>query len=330
MTYFLGIDLGGTKTHAVLADDTGAVIGFGSSGPGNHQTVGYEGMFRVLNAALHGALDLAGLEPGAIARAGFGIAGYDWPYELPEMQATINRLGLPCPYKIVNDAIPGLVAGAEQGWGVVVVSGTGCNCRGWNPDRTQEGRVTGYGVLMGEGAGGTELMYKAMQFIGYTWTRRLPPTRLTTDLIAYTGARDFDDLIEGYTENRYPVGAEAAPLVFNAARAGDEVAGMLIRWAGEELGEMANAVIRQLSLEHLSPDIVLSGGMFEGGAGIVTAMAKKVHEIAPGARLVRLSEPPVIGAVLIALMDAGYKPTKAVRENLSASLRRLRGNQAAE
>ena len=63
---------------------------------------------------------------------------------------------------------------------------------------------------------------------------------------------------------------------------------------------------------------------------LVRIMEKKVHETAPGARLVRLSEPPVIGAVLIALMDAGYSPTKAVRETMSASLERLRGKLSAE
>ena len=330
MTFYLGIDLGGTKTHAVITDPDGLAVGFGSAGPGNHQTVGYEGMYLVLHDALRDALSMAGLRPDAIAGAGFGIAGYDWPYELPNMQATIDRLGLSCPYKIVNDAIPGLVAGAEQGWGVVVVSGTGCNCRGWNPDRTKEGRVTGYGVLMGEGAGGTELMHKTLQYVGYSWTRRLPPTRLADDLVAFAGARDFDDLIEGYTEYRYAIGAEAAPLVFKAALDGDRVAQMLIEWAGNELGEMANAVIRQLSLENLAPDVVLSGGMFEGGAGLVQIMEKKVHETSPGSRLVRLSEPPVIGAALIALMDAGYSPSKTVRGTLSASLDGLRNKLPVE
>jgi N-acetylglucosamine kinase-like BadF-type ATPase len=105
MPYYLGIDLGGTKTHSVITDEYGQVVGFGGSGPGNHQNVGYEGMYGALNQALQGALTAAQIDISQINRAGFGIAGFDWPYELPEMKATINRLGLSCEYNLTNDAI---------------------------------------------------------------------------------------------------------------------------------------------------------------------------------------------------------------------------------
>ena len=55
-------------------------------------------------------------------------------------------------------------------------------------------------------------------------------------------------------------------------------------------------------------------------------MEEKIHEIAPYARLVRLSEPPVIGAVLIAMLENGVQPSKSVRDNLSSSLEFLRND----
>ena len=33
--YFLGVDVGGTKTHALIADENGRMTDFGRSGPGN-------------------------------------------------------------------------------------------------------------------------------------------------------------------------------------------------------------------------------------------------------------------------------------------------------
>ena len=45
MRYFLGADLGATKTHTLIVDENGNMLGFGESGPGNHETVGYDGMF---------------------------------------------------------------------------------------------------------------------------------------------------------------------------------------------------------------------------------------------------------------------------------------------
>ena len=85
--------------------------------------------------------------------------------------------------------MPGLVIGSEEGWGVVAVSGTGSNCRGWDRERKREGRVTGHGVLMGEGAGGSELMHRCMQLVGYAWTKRGPMTKLAEALAAHAGAK---------------------------------------------------------------------------------------------------------------------------------------------
>ena len=52
MRYFLGVDIGATKTHALIADATGRVVGFGQAGPGNHETVGYEGLIAALDLAV--------------------------------------------------------------------------------------------------------------------------------------------------------------------------------------------------------------------------------------------------------------------------------------
>ena len=48
MHYFLGIDIGGTKSHALIADETGRAVGFGQGGPGNHEVVGYSGLEAML------------------------------------------------------------------------------------------------------------------------------------------------------------------------------------------------------------------------------------------------------------------------------------------
>jgi activator of 2-hydroxyglutaryl-CoA dehydratase len=40
----LGVDIGGTKTRALLVDENGSVLGFGKAGPGNHESVGWDGL----------------------------------------------------------------------------------------------------------------------------------------------------------------------------------------------------------------------------------------------------------------------------------------------
>jgi N-acetylglucosamine kinase-like BadF-type ATPase len=324
MRYYLGSDLGATKTHTLVVDETGRALGFGESGPGNHESVGYEGMFQSMHNGMEQALRTADLTKEDITGTGFGVAGYDWSSEIEATTAVIDQLGLRAPYTFVNDAVLGLVAGSEEGWGVVLVSGTGSNCRGWDREHKREGRVTGHGVLMGEGAGGSELMHRCMQIIGYSWTKRLPKTALADAIISYVGAKDIEDLMRGYTTYEYKVGAEAARIVFQVAEEGDEIARDLICWAGTELGELANAVIRQLEFENLAFDVVMTGSMFEGGAILIEPMRETIHKLAPNARLVKLRVPPVIGGVILGMEAAGIKVTPEIRRTMNESISLLR------
>ena len=73
MKYFLGVDVGSSKTHALIADESGEVTGAGLAGPGNHQTVGYDGMYSALNDSISQALVTAGISGASITGSGFGI-----------------------------------------------------------------------------------------------------------------------------------------------------------------------------------------------------------------------------------------------------------------
>lgn len=320
MSYLLGLDLGSTKTHALIADETGRALGFGEGGPANHESVGYDGMVQSMRDALEQALRAAGVDKADIAGAGFGVAGYDWSSEYEMTESAIHRLGINAPIKFVNDAVLGILAGAQEGWGIAVVSGTGCNCRGWDKDHKREGRVTGHGLLMGEGAGGTELVHRAMQMVNYSWTKRLPKTALSQAFIAHAGAKNLEDLIEGYSSGGYEIGAEAAPIVFQVAKDGDKIALDLICWAGRELGELVNSVARQLEFENLEFDVVMTGGMFRGGDLLIDPMRERIHQVAPKARLVKLSVPPVVGAVLLGMEAGGLKASQVVRQTMMDTL----------
>jgi N-acetylglucosamine kinase-like BadF-type ATPase len=108
MRYFLGVDVGSSKTHALIADETGQCIGLGKAGGGNHQGVGYERLTEVLRMSFAGACQMSGIGPGQIAGAGFGIAGYDFPSEKEDHLRAISPLGLSCPVEIINDGANGL------------------------------------------------------------------------------------------------------------------------------------------------------------------------------------------------------------------------------
>jgi N-acetylglucosamine kinase-like BadF-type ATPase len=255
MEYFLGIDVGSTKTHALITDESGQALGFGKAGAGNHEVVDYPGLKAALIESMTMALEKAGITREQIAGAGFGVSGYDWPSERPPTLEAIATLELSCPVEAVNDTVLGVLAGASQGWGIAVVAGTGNNCWGWDA-RHRTGRVTGMCGGFGEFCGSGELVWKAFHNVVHAWTRRGPPTQLTQAFIERLGARDATDLLEGVSQERYHLEAGAAPMVFQVAYAGDAVAQEVIAWAGHELGMLVISVVRQLSFQKLDFEVV--------------------------------------------------------------------------
>ena len=312
--YYLGADVGSSKTHVLIADETGQTVGFGESGPGNHEVVGYDGLAAALQSATQKAVEAAHITRQLIAGAGFGVAGFDWPSEKNDTLNAIHTLGLPGAIEAVNDTNLGLFAGSDEGWGVAIVSGTGCNCRGWDRTRQHEGMVTGAGLYMGEGSGSSELVLMAIRAVSQAWSKRGPATALTPALVQFAGARNAGDLLEGLINGRYHVHAAAAPFIFKTAETGDPIAQDLVRWAGCELGNLANGVIRQLGFEDQSFDVVMVGSMFNGGSMLVDPLKETVQSLAPQARFVRLEAPPVIGAVLLGLELVGRRNPAARRK----------------
>lgn len=314
---FLGIDIGGTKSHALIANEEGLVMGFGEGGPGNWEIMGWDGTRAVLDEIIAQAVAQAGIRRGEIAAAGFGIAGYDWPEDRQPHVAIIQELLRPdLPFELVNDAFVGLWAGTDAGWGVAVTAGTSCNCYGCNA-QGQVGRVTG-SSWFGEYAGAQELIGWAVQAVARAWSQRGPATRLSEALVALTKASDVPDLLAGLMRERYSLWAGAAPIVFSVAAEGDPVALELVRRAGRELGDLALGVSRQIGVTDMPFDIVLCGSFFNGSPLIQESMAATIHSVAPQARLVRLEAPPVAGATLLGMEQVGLR-TSALRESLIAS-----------
>ena len=145
--YFLGVDIGATKSHALIADrDRPGARGSARPGRATTRSSGTRACARCSREITGQALASADLRRADIAGAGFGVAGYDWPSERADTLAAIDTLGLTCPVEAVNDTLIGLLAGASQGWGVAVIArheqqllGLG---RDANPHRARD-RATG-------------------------------------------------------------------------------------------------------------------------------------------------------------------------------------------
>ena len=305
MKYFLGVDVGSSKTHALIVDETGQCVGFGKSGGGNHQGVGYERLAEVLQESFEAACRMDDVSRSQIMGAGFGVSGYDFPSDHDEHVLAIETLGLSCPFEVVNDGWNGLFASATRGVGVNVTAGSGVNCRG-RGRKGQEGRVVGNGFYFGEYGGAIEIVSRAGQLVNYAWIKRIPPTKLTRIFLEATGAKDEMDLMEGLSNNTYHLFPYLAIQIVEAANEGDQAACDLIRWSGEELGWLAVSVARQIGMEDDEVEIIQSGSVFEAGEILTGPMRELILQHCPRAKLIRLDGPPVVGPVVLGMEQAGF------------------------
>jgi N-acetylglucosamine kinase-like BadF-type ATPase len=302
VTIVLGVDGGGTKTHAAVADERGELLGFGMSGPSNWEDGGFAAASAALEVAIREALSAAGLEAGQVEASVFGLAGIDFPSDAEGMRGLADATGLGGPNQIVNDSFVALRAGTNHPWGVVVISGTGSVVTGRNP-AGETFRTLGVGPIFGDDASASEVSQAALGAVAADLLGRGPHTALTERLCALTGSEDAMALIEGVARGRIP-DSTFAPAVVDVAEHGDLAGRRILEQAGASLGDLAGHVARHLSMDGSEFELVLAGGMFRSGSRILrAALEATVKRSARFAFTVTLEAPPVVGAVLLALED---------------------------
>lgn len=303
-TYYLGIDTGATKTHALITDGAGRVLSFESAGPANPQSSGgLRPLEHLLEDLLQVACASAGITKKDLNGAGLGLAGYDWPSQKPAFMQIVQSIGLPDSCALVNDSALGIYAGTSQGWGVCVAAGTSFNCRALGPDG-REGRAIGDGTRWGEGAGAVELAQEAARAVIAQWTMRGPQTRLAELFLEHFGAHDMEYLVEGLVLGRYPIRAEMAPQIMACAQTGDAVAHDVVQWAARKLFELAQGAIHQAGLRESAFEVVLMGSFFKAGDLLTRPLTKAITHFAPLSSCVMLDVPPVCGAVVLGMQQS--------------------------
>lgn len=314
---FVGVDAGGTKTHALVVDEAGVVRGVGRAGAGNWEGVGLEGTHRVLQQAVEEALAQADASPDEISAAGYGLAGLDWPSDETRLRPVVARLGVGGPQVLVNDTFVALRAGVP--WGVVIIAGTGTTVAGRNSSG-QTARTLGLGYPFDDWGSAPELAQACLYAVACAYTGRGPATALSGHLMHLVGARDETDLLEGLSRKRYelwPFVTQIVQVLFQEAQSGDEAAQGVVRRGGRALGGGAVAVIRRLGLEQKSFDVVLAGGLFRSHSPLLLeTLEGTVRAVAPRAVLSPLEAPPAVGGALLAMEAAGLQPASGVHQRL--------------
>ncbi|MFB9330851.1 N-acetylglucosamine kinase [Paenibacillus aurantiacus] len=318
MTYYLGVDGGGSKTLAVISDDKGRIVGQGRSGCGNHQ-IGAAIAEQSIREAVGSALEEAGLAQSDITYAMFGLAGADREADFQILRPLAAGLGFE-RHDVVCDTVIGLRAGTRQPDGVVIICGSGTNCYGVNASG-ESIQVGGFGYEFGDFGGGSELAVEVFRTVIRAWEDREEPTKLTALTLESLGYDSVESMFHHYLDEGKRAPHTLAKLLFDAADE-DDVARRLLAKQGTELGLAARAVIRKLAMGQDVFDLVMVGSVLtrSDNRHLVAAIQELVLPEAPGCTLRTLELEPAAGALLLAMERDGCAVQEAVYERLHLDL----------
>lgn len=300
--YVIGVDGGGTKTAAVLVDATGQVCGQGTAPSSNHNDVGLSAAIAALHEALSQAVAGAHKTFADVDAVCLCLAGVDRLDDRARVAAAVRATIYPFARLLIyNDAAGALAAGTGRLLGIVVIAGTGTIAYGYDA-QGRTARAAGWGALLADHGGGFWIGLEGLHAVVRAADGRGPATALSERLLAHLGLHAPEDLIAWtygapFEWRRF---AALAPVVTEAARAGDAIAVAILRRAGEHLAESALAVARKLDWEDRCFDLVLAGSVWQAGELVQAPFRAAVLVAAPGARLILPTRSAAEGAALLA------------------------------
>lgn len=304
MTYYLGMDAGGTTTYAIITNEAGRICGIGKSGNGNHQ-IDRQGAEKSILTATKDALITAGLTVDEITFAWFGIAGGDREIDFMIIRSIIDKLKLPA-YDVSGDTIIAMRAGTTRPNGVVVICGTGVNCAGRNIDK-EFYQCGGFGYNYGDYGGGGWLSIEVFRAVIREFDGRGEKTILTDLTLEMLGFDSVAEMYNDFLDKNSAIPRDLTKLLFPAAEQGDKIAKRILQQQGVELGLSIQAVVERLNMQEEEFDVVLAGSVVtrDGDNIIQEKIREYTQAIASQATVISLRVEPVVGAILLAMESRG-------------------------
>jgi len=238
--YFLGIDGGGTKCKARLENAEGKVLGEAISGPAN-PFLGLELTFTSILEATHFAIKQAGLNNDILCHTHvvLGLAGVN----LPSYKKLVEDWHHPFASMLVTTDLHIACVGAHNGEkGAVIISGTGFNAGSTAKSEYME--IGGHGFILGDSGSGARLGVLAIRSTLEYLDGIRDKSDMFDSIIERLNCKDATEIVEKTILETPGFFGQFAPMVFDYANKGDEVAIELVRQVAMFISKMAKRLLQ--------------------------------------------------------------------------------------
>jgi len=229
MSVVLGIDGGGTRTRASIADG-GQVLAFAEMGSIKRLRVGAQAAEDNLRALLAEVYGQAGVT--AVSAASAGVASASMPGVAEWITEVFSDFGVERS-EVVGDEVIALDAAFKGGPGILQIAGTGSNCIGRAPGGGRES-AGGWSSRLGDEGSGYWIGLQAVRNALKAYDHEVS-TRILEEVGRAWGTETIEELVNLGDSTPGPDFAALAPIISMLAEEGDTVAAGILQEAAAYL-----------------------------------------------------------------------------------------------
>jgi N-acetylglucosamine kinase-like BadF-type ATPase len=293
MTFFLGIDGGGTMTRCALGDET-RVLASATAGGSNVIRLGFAEAKSAIQNAVRETCEHAKISPDRIRYVCIGAAGGDRAEVAGKLRSMVAEL-TSAQVEVLGDTVIALEAAVGSGPGVIVIAGTGSIVFGRDA-AGRTARAGGWGFEVSDEGSGHWIGHRAVAAILRAHDEGAK-TLLTERILQAWNLESAPQLVETANSRHPSVFPRLFPVVLRAAAEGDALAKSLLVEAGTALAGLVGIVIQRLFPQPPYAPVATTGSVFRQSEEVRKVFYNSLHSASPGIEVRESLVEPVEGAL---------------------------------
>jgi N-acetylglucosamine kinase-like BadF-type ATPase len=301
MKYIIGMDGGGTKTHAVITNLNGETLYETSGSATNFLVIGTDKACESILNLINECLKKLSIDYDTIAVVLLGTTGAGRRSDAERLEKAFsdylnfNKLN-PVKFHVESDARIAL-EGAFSGMpGSILIAGTGSIMFGKDINGNIY-RVGGFGRYLGDEGSGYSIGKKGLAAVSKDYDGRGTKSLMSKLLSEKFNIKNSEELITAVYKNNFDI-ASIVPIVFEAAEKNDPSAVKIIDEESDEL--ILHVIAMSEKIKETFLNLSFIGGILSSDNIFSRMVREKIKERLLNVIVKKPDYPPEMGAVLMA------------------------------